>query len=164
VVFRSRSGAGSIPRQDLGDGAAADLVPQIGECALDAPISQAAVLIRQPHDQCLNLRRGPRSSWASLLAAVVLPGDQAAVPDQQRFGRDDRAQFDQHLPAEPFRLDGQSAALVVSEAQPLVAELFTQDPILFSKVIDEAQLAAVQPARQRDQNESERVQGAGHTR
>ena len=88
-------------------------VPQIGECALDAPISPAAILTCQPQNQRLNLGCGPRSSWASLLAAVVLAGNQPTVPGQQRFGRDDRAQLDQDLPAQPFRTGGQSPALIV---------------------------------------------------
>ena len=137
LSFPLRRRLNSVPRQDLSDRAATDVVPQIGECALDSPIAPGAVLIRQAHDQLLNLLRRPRSSGAPFLAAVVLLRDQTAVPGQQRLGRDDRAQLDQHLPSEPFRLDGQPAALVVSEAQSLVAQLFPQHPILFPKVVDE---------------------------
>jgi len=58
----------------------------------------------------------------------------------QRLRRDDRSQLDQHLPSEAFRLGGQLAALVVSEAQSLVAQLLLHDAILFAKIIDKEEL------------------------
>jgi hypothetical protein len=71
--------------------------------------------------------------------------------------------LDQHLPSGLFRLGGQPAALVVSETQTFPAQLFSQDPILFPKVVDEEELAAVHQAGQCDQNEPERVQEEGHS-
>ena len=124
LSFPLRRWLNSVPHQDLSDRAATDVVPQIGECALDSSIAPGAVLIRQAHDQPLNLLRSPRSSRASLFAAVVLLRDQTPVPRQQRLGRDDRAQLDQNLPSEPFRFGGQPATLAVGEAQSLLAQLF----------------------------------------
>jgi len=68
-----------------------------------------------------------------------------------------------NLPSEPFRSSGQAAALVVSEAQAFLAQLFPQDPVLFPKVLDEKHLSAVHPAGQRDHNEPEWVQEVGHS-
>src|SRR5205085_10505214 len=102
LSFPLRRWLNSVPRQDRSDRAATEVVPQLSECTLDSPIAPSAVLIRQAHDQRLNLIRRPRSSGAPLLAAVVLLRDQTAVPGQQRLGRDDRAQLDQDLPSEPF--------------------------------------------------------------
>jgi hypothetical protein len=58
------------------------------------------------------------------------------MPREQRLGRDDRSQLDQHLPFEPFRLDRQPAALIVRKAQSFVAQLLSKNPILFLKVVD----------------------------
>jgi hypothetical protein len=80
LSFALRCWLNSVLRQDLCDRAATDVVPQVGECTLDAPIAPGAVLLRQTHDQFFNLLRRSRSARAPLLAAVVLLRDQPAVP------------------------------------------------------------------------------------
>jgi len=127
----------SIPRQDLSHRASTDVVPQIGECTLNSSVAPGPILIRQPHDQVLKLLRRPRSSGAPIFAAVVLLCDQTAMPGQQRLRSHNRAQLAQQVASEPLRLGSQPAALVVCEPQSLVAQLFPQDPILFSKIVDE---------------------------
>jgi hypothetical protein len=38
------------------------------------------------------------------------------------------------------------SALIVVKAQPLASQLFTQDPVLFLKIVDDILLPLVQPA------------------
>src|SRR5262249_49803748 len=128
LSFPLRCRLNPVPRQDVGDRATTDVVSQIGERPLNSSIAPSAVLLRHAHHQLLNLRRLPRSSGTPFLAAVVLLRDETAMPAQQRLGCDDRAQLDQYLPSQPFRLGGQPATLVVSETQSLVAQLLPQDP------------------------------------
>jgi hypothetical protein len=45
------------------------------------------------------------ASGATLLAAVVLLGDQLSVPGQERLGRDDGRYFTKHTPAQFLRPD-----------------------------------------------------------
>lgn len=59
------------------------------------------------------------------------------MPRQKRVGRHDCAQVAQELATEAFGANGQSASLIIVEAQPPPTELLTQNPILFTKVINE---------------------------
>src|SRR5262249_32753014 len=91
----------------------------------DSPITPGAILVRQAHDQSLDLVRRLRPAGSPLLAPIVLLCNQSTMPGQQRLRRDDRAQLDQHLPSHAFCLCGQAPALVVGEAQSLPAQLLS---------------------------------------
>ena len=127
-----------MSRQYRGDRAAADVVPQIGERTLDSAIAPRPILFCHLHDQVLDFAWRLRSSRrAPLLAAVVLLCDQPPMPGQQSFRRDDRAQLDQHLPAQTLGLCSQPTTLIVGEVHPLPAQLLAKNTIFFSKVVDE---------------------------
>src|SRR5581483_12226074 len=72
LSFLLRRRLNSVPLQDLSDRRATDVVPQIGECALDPPIAPSPVLLRHAHHQPLNLRSLPTSTRTPFRAAVVL--------------------------------------------------------------------------------------------
>jgi len=96
----------------------------------------------------LNLVWGAWSAEASPLAALIFPGDQPAVPGQQRGRCHDGAQLMKHPPAQFLGPDGQGAALVVAKAQSLTSQLLAQHAILFLKIVDDLLLLLVQPASQ----------------
>jgi hypothetical protein len=72
-----------------------------------------------------------------------LPGDQPAMPSQQRCRRHDGGQFLQPTPAQFLGSDRQAQALVVAKTQPLAPELLAQHAILFLKIVDDILLALV---------------------
>ncbi len=61
-------------------------------------------------------------------------------------------------PPQPLGLGGQPAALIVVQAKSLAAELFPEHSIFFAQRLSCVQPALVQPARQGDEQEAERVQ------
>ena len=73
------------------------------------------------------------------------------MPSQQRCRCHDGGQFLQQTPAQFLGSDRQAQALVVAQAQPLASELFTQDPVLFLKVIEGILLPLVHPASKGNQ-------------
>src|SRR6516165_3983875 len=116
--------------QNVGDRAPSDFVAQIGQRSLNSPVAPIAVLRGHADYQPLNLVWGAWSAEASPLAALIFPGDQPAVPGQQRCRCHNRGQIMEHPPAQFLGPDGQAAALVVVKAQPLASQSFTQDPVL----------------------------------
>ena len=84
------------------------------------------------------------------------------MPGQQGFGRDNRSHLSQKPTAQSFGLGGQSAALVIVEAQSPLPQLFAQHSVLFPKVVDQLRLLLVHAAGHRHQQEPERVQGFRH--
>src|SRR5215472_5666343 len=94
---------------------------------------------RQP----LDLLSGVRTTWASLLAAIIFPGDQPAMPAQQCCWRHDRGQFIKHAPAQFLGPDCQAPALVIVKTEPLASELFAQHAVLLLQIVDHLLLALV---------------------
>ena len=61
---------------------------------------------------------------ATLFAAIISPGNELAVPRQERLRRNEGGQFGQHPSTQFFGHHCQTPALVVVPAQPSIAELF----------------------------------------
>src|SRR5262249_23487148 len=57
---------------------------------------------------------------------------------------------------------GEPTALVVGEAQPCGSDLFTQDTVLFPKIVDDVALLLVEPAGERDQDELQGMRPRRH--
>ena len=72
--------------QNVGDGAAPDLMAQVGQRSLDSTVAPISILAGHTYHQPLNLILRTRPAWATSLAAIVLLGDQPAVPGQERCG------------------------------------------------------------------------------
>ncbi len=77
------------------------------------------------------------------------------MPREQSLERDDGGHFCRKPPSQSLGFGGQPTALVVAESKPLVTELFAKDPRLLTKVVNDRQLALVQPAGDSRQEESE---------
>jgi len=78
-----------------------------------------------------------RTAWATSLAAIVLLGDQPAMPGQERCGVHNRGQFMKHAPAQFLGSDRQTPSLVVIEPQSLASQLFAEHTVLFLKIVDD---------------------------
>src|SRR6516225_7480384 len=90
-------------------------------------------------------------------SSIVFLGDQLSVPNQQALGCDNAGDFAKNLSSQRFGLYGQSPTLIVVEAHSPVTELFSKHPILLAKVVNDLQLAVVQPPGNSDQHKRERV-------
>jgi hypothetical protein len=82
-----------------------------------------------------------------------LLGDEGPVPRQQRVRRHDRGELAQQPSPQRPSLGGEPTSLVVGEAQAPGSNLFTQDAVLFLKIVNEVALLLVEPAGERDQHE-----------
>jgi hypothetical protein len=84
------------------------------------------------------------------------------VPSQEGFRRNDCGNFPKNATPEHLRLDRQATALIVVQPEALSAELLPQHPILFAEVINDVALLLAQPTGDRNQQQSERVEGPAH--
>jgi hypothetical protein len=84
------------------------------------------------------------------------------VPAQQCLRRDDCGELGQHLSPKSSGFGGQTPALVISEPQTSIAELFVKDTVLFAQVFDHLKLALIHPSGKGDQKKPERIEGCGH--
>ena len=91
VVVRLRSG-----------GLVTDRVPEVGKGPDNPIVAPGAMLLRQTHDQRLQLWIDGRTPWRlALRGAIKLLGHKFAVPAKDRLGFDDRGYFLQSLLAQP---------------------------------------------------------------
>lgn len=66
------------------------------------------------------------------------------------------------MPHEFFDQKGKTPALVISEPQTSIAELFAKDTVLFAQVFDHLKLAFIHPSGKGDQEKPERIEDCGH--
>ena len=141
IAFRCR--LQPVLLQNAGNRAARDLMAQISERSLNSPVAPIAVLSGHADQQLLDLVCRAWTARAALLANIVLPGDQPAMPGQERCRRHHRGQIIKHTSAQFLGPDGRASPLVVVKTQPLGSELVAQDPILFLKIVDDILLPLV---------------------
>ena len=151
LVFRS--GLDAVLFQNVGDGASADMVIEVGERTLDPRVAPRAVLRRHPDDPLANHLADRWPSLTAALATIVLPSNQRPMPREQGVRRHDRSDLLQHASTECVGFRGQSDPLVVGEPEPPRSELLTEDAILRLQIVDHVALLLVDPAGQCDQKE-----------
>src|SRR6185503_19141130 len=86
--------------KNVGNSTATDLIAKISQRPLYSPVTPIAVLRSHADHPLLNLVLRARASGATLLAAIILSGDQFPVPSHERFRRNDGGQFVKHTPAQ----------------------------------------------------------------
>ena len=113
----------AVFEEDSLDGVASDIDVEVVERTPDSAVSPPHVFVCHPNDEGANLVCGSRSarSGTTLLAAVVLVGDQLAVPAQDGVGRGDGSNFSEELATEGLPLYGQASPPLLAEADRLVA-------------------------------------------
>src|SRR5262249_28467210 len=75
LSFPLRRRLNPVSHEDVGYRPAAHIVTQIGERALDAPVTPGAILGRDASNQSLDFLRRPRSAGPPFLAPVVFQRD-----------------------------------------------------------------------------------------
>ena len=121
----------------------ANLVAEVGQRTSDPGVAPSGILDGHPHDQLDDRLRGHRSTRSSTGAAVVLLRDESSIPAQDRVRGDDTSRMDQDPSPELLPPDGETASLSVGQAERTAAQLFAQDSILLTEIVDQILLAAV---------------------
>jgi hypothetical protein len=104
-----------------------------------------------------DLRLGARTTGASCLRTVVLPGNESPIPPEDGVGCHDAGDVREAAPAENVAFHGQAAPLVVGEANPSGTVRGAEDTVLFEQVVNDGLLVPVDPAG--DEKEEERERG-----
>jgi hypothetical protein len=108
----SRGGIDAVALQDRPDSGRSEAVAEAGEFAVDAPVAPRRVLGGEPHDEVFSVTHDAGPAWTSLRIDPS-GGGEAAVPGQQRVGREDESVTDPpgEYPGEP----GDHATVYVTE-------------------------------------------------
>jgi hypothetical protein len=144
---------------DSGDRRSPHAMPEVLECSLNAGVTPCGVLFGHPHDQPPDLEQHGASARPP--GVGPLPGNQLAMPPQQRVGRRDRGDVSQDGTADAMRMGGQPTAILVREAQPTSTKLMPKEPVLLNQVGNRLPLPAVEPAAQHAQHHLQR-RGVNH--
>ena len=80
------------------------------------------------------------------------------MPRQDRIRRHQRGHLPEQASAELLPLHRETAALVVGEAQPTLAQLLAEDAVLLHEVVDRPRLL---PLDQAGEEQQEQLQGRG---
>jgi hypothetical protein len=118
-----RSGFDPVLLQNVGDGASADVVIQVGERTLNPGIAPRSVLGHHTDDPLADRLRGAWPSRAATQVSVVLARDQRPVPCKQGVGCHDRPDLRQRTSTKRLGFRGQADALIVGESEPTRSEL-----------------------------------------
>src|SRR5207248_7602667 len=91
----------AMPFQNIAHGLVTDREPEVGQGADDPIVAPGAILLRQAHDQRLQLWIDGGASWGlPLLRAVEFPGHKLTVPGENGVRCDDGGDFLEGLLAE----------------------------------------------------------------
>ena len=93
-----------------------------------------------------DVRLRARATDASLRRAVVLLGDERAVPAQDRIGRHDAGNLGEAPSAEGVAFHGQAASLVDGEANPLATVRRAEHAVLLEQIVNDVLLLSIGPA------------------
>jgi hypothetical protein len=122
-----RSGAGGIPWsfRTLATVLLATSWPRFFSAPLDPGVAPRGILGGHPHNQGRDLLHDPGTAWPLQLERP-LPGDQLAVPPQDRVGRHQGGDLPQEPAPESSAFGGEAAALLVGqpEAAPVQLPVF----------------------------------------
>ena len=84
------------------------------------------------------------------------------MPSKNRVGCKQRADFFKQFVAQDLTFDGQATSLIVGQQNSFLANLFLENLILGTKVIDDDLLLAIDPAGQDDETQLPRPQNEVH--
>jgi hypothetical protein len=143
----------AVPPQDPLDRVAANLVAEVVQRADQPRVPPGRVLRRHPHDELFYVDSDSGTPGPAARRAIVLAGDQLAVPAQDRVRRDQAGELAQPATTDGPALDGQAPPLVIGEPQAPPVELLAEDAVLLAQEVDDLKLAGVDPARHPEDQE-----------
>ena len=131
-------------------------MPQIRQRPLNPVIAPGGTFPGDPQNQFNfnNVLRQWRPSHVFPLPAVVpVPGNEFAMPAEDRIRSYDGGQLLEHLPPEDLAFDSQPPPLVVVKQDSVLSELLSENPILLYEVLDGVLLSAIDPAGEDQEQE-----------
>ena len=123
-------------------------MPEVEEHSSNCGVTPTWVLLRHPNRQLWNLIGDVWSSGSAPGCAIVLLGDQLAMPSQNSVWRYDGRNLSKHPSSQRFALHRQTSALIIREANSLALEFRLENPVLFLDVGNYVELMPVDPAGQ----------------
>jgi hypothetical protein len=142
--------------EHMRDCSARDLVPQIAQSTLNSRTPPGRIFMGETENETTNCLRSARPTGRAFTRAVIFPCDQAPVPPEQSFRRDDWNDFSQRVDASVFRFSCEPDTLTIGKAR-LPSELFPKDFDLLPQVIYQELLVSVNLAGQEEQAELQNV-------
>ena len=148
--------------EDVGDGAASNLMSQIGQRASDSRVPPGGIFKRHLKNEIDDRLHDARSTWAAPLAVVPLGRHQFPVPSQQRVRRDQGFKLIQHLAPECLRFSGESTAFDIGETKAPPTHALLKHAVLFLEILNHVQLMAVYPTGEHQEEHLNRPKQWGH--
>src|SRR4029450_6916779 len=118
--------------QYIGNRATTQVVTEIRNGTENPPVAPIPILLSHADDEVLDIIGSPRPSGASLGTAIILLGNEFAMPGQQCIRRHKVGNVMQYSTADKFGFGCQAATLVIGKSQSPSAELLSEDPVLFA--------------------------------
>ena len=128
-------------------------MPEVEQRASYCRISPTRVLLSHPYGQLWNLIGDAWSSRTPLGGAVVLLGDQLAMPSQNGVWRYDGRNLSKHPSPQRLALHRQTPTLIVRKPNSLAFQLRLENLVLFLDVRDHIELMPVDPAGQANEEQ-----------
>src|SRR5262245_6629830 len=156
--LRAALGCGfdAVVLEDRLDRVAGHFVAETLQRAADSRVAPRRVLVRHADHEGGDIRLGAGATGDSLLRAGVFPGDEPAVPTEDRVRGDDARDAPETTPTEGLSIHSEAAPLVGSEPEPTGTALGTLHAVFLAQVVDDRLLLAVDPAREQKEEEGER--------
>jgi hypothetical protein len=115
TAFRCRLDA--VVLQDRFDRVPRDVVAEVLQPATDAGVAPGWILVRHADDERGDVRLGGRATRPPPLRTLVLLADESPVPTQDGVGCHDAGDSREMTTAEDVAFHGETASLVVGQAQ-----------------------------------------------
>ena len=136
--------------KDLGDRRSGDLTPEVLQRTLDSAVAPRRIFTRHSDRELANLLPYARPSHAPSPRGPFAR-NQMPVPPQDRVGRHKRRHFAQDPSPKAVAFRCQSAPLSVGQPQALSTQVFFENAVLCPQVVDDVELVAIHPARERNE-------------
>jgi hypothetical protein len=141
-----RCGLQVVTAQDVPPRDRVDVMPQVRQSALDAPITPARMLLGHLDRKPLDLFR---YRWPAKLGAALAPvellRDEAVIPVQEGVWGGDCGDLFQACATEPVCERREAAAFGVCQVQPATAEVGFKDAVFLVQVGDDLLMVTVDP-------------------
>lgn len=129
--------------QDRFDRVPSDVVAEVLQSATNTRVAPGRILVRHAHDQRSDVRLGSRATRAPRLRTVVLRGDESPVPTQDGVRCHDARDSREVPTAEDAAFHGETASLIVGQAQSSGTAHRAEDAVLLEQVVNDRLLVSI---------------------
>jgi hypothetical protein len=162
VLIALRGRIDAVFSENVGDGAARNLMSQIGHCSLDPCVPPRSILKCHTQNEIDDRLHDARSTGASTMAVVPFTCDHFSVPSQEGIRCDQGMKCVQGLTSKRVRFSGESTALGIGETNAPPTQALLKHAVLFLEILDRVQLMAVDPPGEYREQQLKRLKRWGH--